>query len=453
MPAPTSTTKPLKVAIVGAGPGGLAAAIQFRRLPDIELSIYDQARELREVGAGIALNQNSWRQLRELGAAEDISQYHTRQTEDKIAVEQRIGRTGELIYQRKVSGNPDQPPAVRIERTVLQRALINRLPKDLVQLSKKLDKYEETDAGVTLTFKDGTTAGPFDLVVGADGIRSAVRHQAYPDHQLSYTGKVAFRVLIPQERVAHLEGIPSAATWWHTPDTHVYTLPLDNGQFEIATRAIENEEHGQKVSWGQIVQDKERVRNHYTGYTKLIRDIIDTVEDGEWQEFALFGGPLLPNVTRNGRIVLLGDASHPLSGAFGSAGAAFAFEDAFVLAKVIEFARTNAKSQAYALDLFDDIRQPRFEYLYSVLNHGGSNLKAVRDEKLQPDDHVREVIRRNWAGEGRKPGDQGDQIYAYNVQDVWAAREKEEKDKIAKVTKPVEVEKVAEQLAAVTVAA
>lgn len=51
MPAPTSTTKPLKVAIVGAGPGGLAAAIQFRRLPDVELSIYDQARELREVGA------------------------------------------------------------------------------------------------------------------------------------------------------------------------------------------------------------------------------------------------------------------------------------------------------------------------------------------------------------------------------------------------------------------
>lgn len=113
-----------------------------------------------------------------------------------------------------------------------------------------------------LTFTDSITAGPFDLVVGADGIRSAVRQHIFPDHHLSYTGKVAYRVLIPQEKVAHIPDVPKASVFWHTPTTHVYTCPLDNGLFEIATRAIEDEEYGSKVSWGRTVT-KDRVVPHY----------------------------------------------------------------------------------------------------------------------------------------------------------------------------------------------
>jgi salicylate hydroxylase len=63
--------------------------------------------------------------------------------------------------------------------------------------------------------------------------------------------------------VQHISGIPQGSCFWHTPLTHVYTCPLDNGLFEIATRAIENEEHGEKVSWGQVVP-KEQVTKHYT---------------------------------------------------------------------------------------------------------------------------------------------------------------------------------------------
>lgn len=92
--------------------------------------------------------------------------------------------------------------------------------------------------------------------------RQVVREHAFPDHRLSYTGKVAFRTLIPQSAVAHIPDLPRASTFWHLPDLHVYTDFLDNGLFEIATRANLPEEHGEKVSWGQKI-DKEQVVPHY----------------------------------------------------------------------------------------------------------------------------------------------------------------------------------------------
>lgn len=98
----------VKIAIVGAGPGGLAAAINLLRLPYIELQIYDQASELREIGAvssssemsntclptidcgqGISINENTWRHLKLLGAAEAIEQYLARGKETKVDTEHR----------------------------------------------------------------------------------------------------------------------------------------------------------------------------------------------------------------------------------------------------------------------------------------------------------------------------------------------------------------------------
>lgn len=99
-------------------------------------------------------------------------------------------------------------------------------------------------------------------VVPTTCLTQAVRQHAFPSHKLSYTGKVAYRTLIPAEQVAHIPNLPRHAGWWHTRNTHVYTDFLDNGLFEIATRAIEGEEYGAKVSWGREV-DKAQVVGHY----------------------------------------------------------------------------------------------------------------------------------------------------------------------------------------------
>ncbi|WWD22597.1 hypothetical protein CI109_107090 [Kwoniella shandongensis] len=410
----------VKVGIIGAGPGGLAAAINFLRIPFVDLSVFDQATELREVGAGISINENTWRHLRLLGAADKIEQYTKRGDSSKIDGEHRNGLTGELLSRRFQSADPNAPPRSRIERYKLQRALLSQIPEDLIQLSKKVTRIQDTTQGVTVTFTDGSTAGPFDLVIGADGIRSVVRQHAFPDHRLSYTGKVAYRVIIPAEKVAHVKNIPSGSTFWHTTKTHVYTDPLDNGLFEIATRAIESEEHGNKVSWGQKVP-KSQVVHHYDGYCETIRQIIAAPD--EWLEFAMFGGPRLESVIHNDRIALLGDASHPLSGAFGS-GAAFAFEDALILARAIEYTYARNQTIGEALKLYDEIRSPHYKGLYSVLNGHADTAREVAaiSPALSENELIAESLSRNFKSSN-------DWIYKYDVTKVWDERIKEEETK------------------------
>ncbi|OCF42528.1 hypothetical protein I317_03644 [Kwoniella heveanensis CBS 569] len=405
--------KQLKIAIVGAGPGGLATWIHFRKLSDVEISIFDGARELREIGAGIGLNENTWRHLQLLGVAEKIDQFTNRGDPTKIDVENRNGVTGKLISRRYQSTDPNIPARSRIERYKLQNALLSAVPREQIRLSKKLVDLKETAAGVTLVFKDETTAGPFDLVIGADGIRSVVRSYAFPEHRLSYTGKVAYRILIPQENVAHIPDIPQGSCFWHTKNTHVYTNPLDNGLFEIATRAPIPDPDGTKVSWGTEVP-KEDVVGHYTEYCETIRKILDV--PNKWLEFALFGGPRLHSVVHNGRIALIGDASHPLHGAFG-AGAAFAFEDAYVLAQAVGEAQQKGTSVASAIQLYDEIRAPHYEALYHVLDDYADIAKEVEAVNHGKDDNefVESIVQKGLAGNTQW-------IYKYDVTKVWRER-------------------------------
>ncbi|WVF67004.1 hypothetical protein IAT40_001747 [Kwoniella sp. CBS 6097] len=400
----------IKVAVVGTGPGGLAAIINLRRLPYIDLSAFDQARELREVGAGISINENTWRHLKLLGADEKLEQYTNRGDGSKVDGEQRNGITGELLARKYQKVNPDAPPRSRIERYKLQRALLSQIPEGLIQLSKRLSRIKEDAKGTTLSFEDGTNAGPFDLVIGADGLRSVVRQHSFPDHKLSYTGKVAYRTLIPQTAVGHIPDLPKASTFWHTKDIHVYTDFLDNGLFEIATRAFESDEEGNKVSWGHKV-GRDKVVHHYQGYCDAIRQVIATPD--EWLEFAMFGGPRLESVISNGRIALLGDASHPLSGAFGS-GAAFAFEDAYVLAKALDYARANSRPVGEALRLYDEVRSPHYKGLYAILNGFGKNAKEIEaiSPPLELNELINETTRRNWTTSN-------EWIYKYDVTQVW----------------------------------
>ncbi|KAK4685492.1 microfibrillar-associated protein 1, partial [Tremellales sp. Uapishka_1] len=421
--------KPLRIAVVGAGPGGLAFTIFAQRLNNVEISVYDQARELKEVGAGISINQNTWRLLRLLGAAEAIEQYTSRGDGTRVDTEHRNGRTGAVLGRHFQAVDPDSPPRSRIERYKLQKALLAQIPRDSIQLGKKLSQITETPEGIYLSFPGETTrSGPFDLLVGADGIRSVrasadvpalarlyltfsqvVRQHAFPEHRLSYTGKVAYRTLIPASKVAHIPDLPQASCFWHTPTTHVYTCFLDNGLFEIATRAIESEEHGAKVSWGQVAQ-KEQVVGHYSGYCDAIKAVIDAPDS--WLEFAIFGGDRLDTVVHGDRTALLGDASHPLSGAFGS-GAAFAFEDAYTLVSAIEYVQSRGEPISRSLAIYDEVRSPHYTALYEVLDTMGQNAQAVKKTEVDGDAIVEETIKRNWKGENGW-------IYTHDITKTWS---------------------------------
>lgn len=102
------------------------------------------------------------------------------------------------------------------------------------------------------------------------------------------------------------------------------------------------------------------MESFFTDYHPHVREALSKSEEGKWKEFSAFAGPRLDRlVAWEGRVVLIGDASHPLSGAFGS-GAAFALEDGWVLARAIEYARGGL---GRALEIFDEIRSPYYARL------------------------------------------------------------------------------------------
>ncbi|KAF4534895.1 FAD/NAD P-binding domain-containing protein [Lasiodiplodia theobromae] len=342
------STRHLRIAIVGGGPGGLATAIALSKIPNVDVTIYEQASVLRETWTVLNLN----------------------------------GRSGEELHRREKQPTDSKRPPVRTQRTKLQSALLAHVKPGTIQLSKKLTRMADKGSeGVELHFKDGSSA-TVDLVVGADGIRSVVRDTAWPNYEIKFTGTTIWRTLLPWDNVKDLDPRFGITGWWHSPTTHVYFSPVGEGLWEIAARAWHDPaiHSASKVSWGVPVENK-HVESHFTEYLPEIREALERVPDGGWREFAAFAGPELDKLTAwDNKIVLVGDSSHALSGAFGS-GAGFAMEDGWILAQALAYFGNDTEK---ALPLFDAIRLPYYSRMYSHLASEASKRKAKLQDLGNP---------------------------------------------------------------------
>ncbi|KAJ5457264.1 hypothetical protein N7530_012538 [Penicillium desertorum] len=357
------------VAIVGGGPGGLGTAIALSELPFLKVTLYEKNTEPREAGAGISLSRNAWRVLDLLGASNGVK------GGSKSNTHQRNAYTGKIlnITQHPETSAADPHGSIRARRTRLQSALLSRVPEGLIHFGKKVVSLENVSGqGVRLVFQDQTEAIA-DIVVGADGIHSVVRRTLFPDHQLHFTGNTAFRVLIPKSRLAHIPDITTTTSWWWGEAGHVYLSDVDDEEetedpfFEITVRFYcEPEVPGKTVFWG-VPASNEKVGSRVETFDQRIRDAISAVTEGEWREFATFAGPRLNKITDWNKVALIGDASHPLSGAFGS-GATFAMEDGWILARALELTRFASRPTRDALGIFEQIRSPYYAKMYQHLD-------------------------------------------------------------------------------------
>ncbi|KAF3013227.1 hypothetical protein E8E14_006538 [Neopestalotiopsis sp. 37M] len=403
----------LRVAVVGGGPGGLATAIALSKIPNVEVTIYEQASVLREVGAGISIGTNSWNVLSLLGVADTLTSGHETWT-----ILNLNGRSGEELSRREKPRDATGRPPVRTQRTALQSALLAHIKPGVLQLSKKLNKIiDKGSEGVELHFKDGTTATA-DLVVGADGIRSVVRDAAWPDYEIKFTGTTIWRTLLPWDQVKDLDPRFGTTAWWHSPTTHVYFSPVGEGLWEIACRAWHDPavHSASKVSWGVPV-DNAHVESHFTEYLPDIREALGRVPNGNWREFAAFAGPELAKLTAwNNKIVLVGDSSHALSGAFGS-GAGFAMEDGWVLAQALLRYRNDLSK---ALPLFDQIRLPYYSKMYAHLASQAEG-RQQKLERLENPTWDQRVVNKIIVDGGKNM----DWIYQNDIEAVWNAKTSE----------------------------
>ncbi|TVY12729.1 FAD-dependent urate hydroxylase, partial [Lachnellula arida] len=410
----------LRVAIIGGGPGGLGTAIALSSLPHVSVTIYEQATELREIGAGIRIGFNCWTVLGLLGVGGGVGGV-AGHVKDRVL--HRNGLSGEVLKETGPSGGLERrfwPQRVR--RTRLQGALVGRVEEGVIRLGRKLVRMERVvdGKGVRLWFEDGGEEVA-DLVVGGDGIRSVVREHVFPDHSIKFTGTTIFRTLIPASSVSHIPDMTPATTWWHGPTGHMYSSLVDDPaevkpeqqMFEIAARNVCDPATvtGKKFSWG-VPATKERVEGFFTDFDPRVRDTLAAVPEGNWREFSAFAGPRLERlVAWEGRVVLIGDASHPLSGAFGS-GAAFALEDGWILARAIEYARGDL---GVALDIFDEIRSPYYSRMYQHLDQTKANIQAAKD--ADPNQSFEQSLQARVNAFGGE--DQLSWIYGNDIAGVW----------------------------------
>ncbi|MGO4813462.1 FAD-dependent monooxygenase [Cupriavidus sp. 2MCAB6] len=316
-----------KIGINGAGIGGLAAAIALRKLGQ-DVVVFEQAARFARVGADINLTPNAVRALDGLGVGEALRETAARPTH-RIS---RAWNTGEETSRLAMSDEAEiryGAPQLTMHRGDLMTALERALPAACVRLGKKATGLERHEAGATLRFADGTQED-VDVLIGADGIHSAVRTSLFgPEHPV-FTGVVAYRAVVPAERLASVPNLQAFTKWWGPEATsQIVTFPLNRGR-EIFVFATVAQEAWRNESWttpGRV----EDVREAYAGFHAEARALLDACDDVLIS--ALYVRDPLPAWSA-GTVTLLGDACHPMM-PFMAQGAGMAIEDGVVLARCL----------------------------------------------------------------------------------------------------------------------
>ncbi|MEV4807755.1 FAD-dependent monooxygenase [Nonomuraea sp. NPDC049421] len=336
----------MSVAIVGAGIAGLAFAAALRRA-GIDFRIYEQAPRLSEVGAGVQLAPNATRELHRLGLGDALRAVAVA----PLSIDIRRWDDATLL-QRTPLGEPCLrrfgAPYYTVHRADLHGGLLSLVPPGRVHLGARCTAVTQTADKARLRLSDGTTAEA-DLVVGADGIHSAVRERLAADRP-RYSGQTIYRGLVPARRVPHLLAEPRVRLWFG-PDRHCVCYPVSAGRL-VSFGATVSAPEWQEESWSArgSVDD---LAAAYEGWNEDVTRLIAAAD--AVSRWALHDRDSLGRLS-SGRITVIGDAAHPML-PFRAQGANQAIEDAIVLACCL--ADKGGTDLSAALNDYERIRLPR----------------------------------------------------------------------------------------------
>ena len=327
-----------RVAVIGAGIGGLSLAIALRQ-HGIRVDIYEQTTELREVGAAVALSANGTRFFDQCGLSAQLGSHWF----EVSALIYRDGRTGRLI------GKHDAGPAYRqrfgapyvgIHRAELQAILSAAVGMNRIHLRKRLVDIDDSGAHAALRFDDGSMIEA-DLVVGADGARSVVRRWMIGYDDALYSGCSGFRGVVPMDALPSLPD-PTALQFWMGPGGHLLHYPMGNDHINFLLVERHPTPWPQR-EWVMPATEGEQLRQFADWHPAIVEMITAKPVSDRW---GLFHRPPLGRWTK-GRVTLLGDAAHQLAPHHGQ-GANQSIEDAVVLADCLGEAGSGPIADAIA---------------------------------------------------------------------------------------------------------
>lgn len=320
--------KPLNVLIAGAGIGGLCCALALQKR-GFRVTVLEQARQLGEVGAGFQVSANGSRCLADIGLAAELPQMATEAAGKQVRL-WNTGQTWKLFDLGAESIQKYGFPYYLIYRAdlhaLMERHVRQRQP-DAIRLGSKVINFTQDDEGVEVELENGERVRG-DLLIGADGVHSRIRRAMFGQSDAQFTGCVAWRGLIPREKLPeHLH--MSLGTNWIGPGAHVIHYPLREGKLINFVGIVERSDW-QVESWterGSIDECLHDFKHWHEDVHRMIRGIS---EPFKW---ALLSRQPMDNWT-SGRVTLLGDACHSTL-PFLAQGAVMALEDGVVLARAL----------------------------------------------------------------------------------------------------------------------
>jgi salicylate hydroxylase len=345
-------SKPVSVAIIGAGIGGIAAALNLLRA-GFDVQVYEQARALREVGAGIQISPNASRIIHHLGLGDALAKLGVSPT----GFHQRRWQDGRTILKTPLGDAVLAEfgfPYYQTHRGDLLAMLSAALPPERVHVGHKLAAFDDRGDRVDTEFENGARASA-DILIGADGIHSTVRHLLFGPEAPRYSGGIAYRGLIPAERVQHL-GIEVTTQIWMGPYRHVVVYFVA-GQRYLNFVANADRDASMLESWVQQ-GDPDDLRATYDGWDPKLRAILDAV--AETFVWGVFERVPLPRWSV-GRVTLLGDACHAMQPHMAQ-GAAQAMEDGATLVGCLR----QGDDIPAALARYQQLRLPRTAHVQSL---------------------------------------------------------------------------------------
>ena len=346
-------TTPLKVAVIGAGIGGLTAALSLRAA-GFAVEVYEQAPELAEVGGGINMGPNATRILRRLGLAEGLDHEGVR----PIGSHQRRWQDGRTLQRAPLNPLCEVlygAPHMTMHRADLLAVIASGFPAEQIHLGHRLVGLADRGDRAEAWFENGTRITA-DVLVGADGIHSAVRTALFSEEEPRFAGCVAYRGLVPVERIADF-GLEIGSQSWVGPGAHFVHYFVSRGRLLNFVGWTEHDRWNRE-DWTDRATI-ERALAAFEGWHPQVRRIVAAADT--CFIWALFDRDPLPRWSV-GHVTLLGDACHPMYPFMGQ-GAAQAIEDGATLAACLAAA---VGDPAEALRHYERLRLPRVTRLQEM---------------------------------------------------------------------------------------
>ncbi|WP_233549519.1 FAD-dependent oxidoreductase [Lysinibacillus yapensis] len=330
----------LRVAVIGGGIGGAATAVALKSI-GIRADLYEQASEIKEVGAGVGMRPPTVNYFKKWGIYGEIERKSSRS--DYMEV---VAANGDVLVRERwplLTDNPEEKWARLVHRADLIEIFLNQLPTDSIHLGHRLDKIIDHGNYAEVHFENGRSIEA-DLVIGADGIRSEVRSQLFSDTKPIYSGTHAYRAVVTNKEAFEL--VPDNTLKVYVDGrAQIYVLPLHHRNqvsFDVTIQSPD-------ASWRPVVSPEEIV--------KLVDNFVDGIQKTALtvEEYTCRSVYDIDSIDRwhSNCVALLGDAAHAMQHHTGQ-GANSAIQDAGVLAECLQ----EADSIPEALQLYQSRRKP-----------------------------------------------------------------------------------------------